>query len=88
MDIQSIQQSQAIQLTLGQATKTTKATNGSFLTMFNSLQGSSSQLADMWKSSFEKNGDTLFMSISEQETQSVSEYDEDGNAIEKNKGKR
>ena len=39
MDIQSIQQSQAIQPTLGQATKTTKATNGSFLTMFNSLQG-------------------------------------------------
>jgi hypothetical protein len=55
MDIQSIQQSQAIQPTLGQATKTTKATNGSFLTMFNSLQGSSSQLADMWKSSFEEN---------------------------------
>ena len=71
--------------TLQQESQPSRYTKPKFL---EALQKETDMSFHELKSSFEKNGDSMFIMISEQETQSVSEYDEDGNAIEKKKGKR
>lgn len=66
--------------TLQQESQPWRYTKPKFL---EALQQETNQSFRELKSSFEKNGDDMFISLSEQETQSISEYDEDGNAIEK-----
>lgn len=70
--------------TLQQETQPSRYTKPKFL---NALQKETDQTYDELKRSFEKNGDDFYFRISEQETQSISEYDEDGNAIDKKKDK-
>lgn len=53
-----------------------------------SLQKETDQSFHELKQSFEKNGDSMYIEISDQETQSVSEYDEEGNAVERKKRNR
>ena len=55
------------------------------LKFMESLQQETDQTFEELKRSFEKNYDAMFFIISNQETQSVSEYDEDGNAVERKK---
>lgn len=71
--------------TLQQESQPSRYTKPKFL---DALQKETDQTFNDLKSSFEKNGDAMFITISEQKTQSVSEYDEDGNAIEKKNGNR
>ena len=66
--------------TLQQETQPSRYTKPKFL---DALQVETNQSFNELKRSFEKNQDGLFYSILEQETQSISEYDEDGNAIER-----
>ncbi len=49
------------------------------------LQEETNQSFNELKRSFEKNGDSMYIFISDQETQNVSEYDEDGNAVDRKK---
>lgn len=66
--------------TLQQETQPARYTKPKFL---DALQMETNQSFSELKRSFKKNNDGLFYSILEQETQSISEYDEDGNAIER-----